>query len=88
MSESIKSSLKRFILCYKKNIGGEFKIQPPIIITAMDEFIATSKLSTKFSIPNSFIHRGSEKEGIIYCNRVYNPRFEGEFKTEVYEETR
>lgn len=65
--------LKRFIICYKKNIEGVIIKQPPTIIKGINSIDAAKKACTRSNIPFTQVSRTSDKEGYIYSNEVYNP---------------
>ena len=70
-------TLKRFSICYMKQIGEELKKHFEII-PAKTESDALNKLLTRKQVPIQKIHRDSNKEGYLYCNEVYNPIVEEE----------
>lgn len=75
MSELTKT-LKRFIICYKKEIDGKITKQPPSVVSFENERVAIEKTCNKFNIPIRKIGHNDNKEGYIYCNKVYNPRID------------
>lgn len=76
MLVSDNKSSKRFIICYKKEVNNEFIKQPPIIQIGINMFDALDKALTRLNIPIQKIMREDKKAGYIYCNEVYNARFE------------
>jgi len=69
---SVLKSLKRFIICYKKQVGDVLK-KDIYIMKASDEATAIQKTCDRFNIPNKKVDRSGKVEGYIYCNEIYNP---------------
>lgn len=70
-------TLKRFSICYIKQVGEELKKYFEII-PAKTESDALNKLLTRKEVPIRKIGRESKQEGYLYCNEVYNPIVEEE----------
>lgn len=79
------NSLKRYIICFKKNdIEGNLTKNIKIV-KSHNQADAEIKLCNNENIPRQIIRRDSLKEGIIYCNRIYNARFDDEISIEKIE---
>ena len=81
MQES--SAKQRFLVCYKKKIRdlktGEKHLQKFIkVFKSINEIECRNSLSKTLKIPNQYIRRNDNEEGILYCNPVYNPKEEEE----------
>jgi len=81
MQESLNK--QRFLVCYKKNIRdlktGEKHLQKFIkVFKSINQIECCNSLSKTLKIPNQYIRRNDNEEGILYCNPVYNPKEEEE----------
>lgn len=65
-------SLKRFLVCYKKQKSDGLK-KEVIIQIAETQAIAIYKVCERFNIPDTKVVRYDKNEGWIYCNEIYNP---------------
>jgi hypothetical protein len=77
MSGLTSNTLKRFSICYKKEIDSKFK-KHFRIDAYQNEKEAIEKTCAKFEIPIKKIGTEDNKEGYIYCNNVYNPTIDND----------
>lgn len=68
-----EKTVKRFLICYKKQIDGELKknIKAQYGYSEKDAIL---RFLNKENIMDKQIDRDMEMEGWIYCNEIYNPQ--------------
>lgn len=76
MSET--TTKQRFLICYKKKITNMETSEKELTkfiktFKSLNQIECCKSVSRTLKIPNEFIGRYDNKEGIIYCNEIYNP---------------